>query len=163
VRTVALLLGSNVDPGRHVPLALADLEVLGTVRARSGAWRSPPAGGAVGPDFWNLAVLLQTPLDADALRVALRAIETRHGRVRPAPPLAPRTIDIDVVGENGSAAAAEVKRWAHVAVPLAEIAPAWVDDERGEPVGEIAGRLRAETGIVRLPDPLPTSSRRPGR
>ena len=163
MRTVALLLGSNVDPARHVPRALADLQTLGTVRARSSAWRSAPEGGAVGPDFWNLAVLLETALDAGALKVALRAIETRHGRVRPAPSLAPRTIDIDIVGENGTVAAAEAGRWAHVAVPLAEVAPAWVDDRRGEPVGEIAVRLRADTRIVRLPDPLPSSRPRPGR
>jgi len=152
VRRVALLLGSNVEPERHVPEALAALRPLGDLAACGDAWRSAPAGGAAGPEFWNVAVILETVLDAAALKSALRAVEGRLGRVRPAPALSPRTIDIDVVGADGIVDAGEASRWAHVAVPLADVVPGWVDDARGRTVASLAAGLRAGVRIERVED-----------
>jgi len=155
VRRVALLLGSNLAPERHVPAALAALRPLGRLAACGDAWRSAPAGGAPGPEFWNVAVILETALDPAALKAALRALEGRLGRVRPAPPLSPRTIDIDVVGADGTVDAGEAARWAHVAVPLADVAPGWLDDERGRTVASLAAGLHAGVRIERVGDSPP--------
>ena len=150
MRRVALLLGSNVEPERHVPAAIAALRSLGRLAACGSAWRSAPAGGAVGPDFWNVALILETALDPAALKSSLREVEGLLGRIRPAPPLSPRTIDIDVLGADGVVFTDELARWAHVAVPLAEIAPQWTASPLGATVASVAAGLRAGARIERL-------------
>src|SRR5579884_1312003 len=78
--------------------AVAALGALGAVVARSSVWESAPAGpGAGGPDYLDAVVALATPLDPEPLLDELHAIEARHGRRRPSPPNAPRTLDLDLL------------------------------------------------------------------
>jgi 2-amino-4-hydroxy-6-hydroxymethyldihydropteridine diphosphokinase len=93
---VYLNLGSNIDADHHIATALADL------RAAFGALAiSPPhhsrAVGFEGPDFINVAVGLDTPLNPTELTAWLHALEERHGRRRTVDKWSSRTLDADIV------------------------------------------------------------------
>jgi GTP cyclohydrolase IA len=127
-------IGSNIDPERNVPVALARLGALPSLRIldTSGLYRAK-AVGTRGPDFLNAAVLVETDLEPAALRVELRAVESGLGRVRTADRNAPRTIDLDLVlfeGFSGTVDGAvipdpDLERYGHLAVPAADVAPSW--------------------------------------
>jgi 2-amino-4-hydroxy-6-hydroxymethyldihydropteridine diphosphokinase len=88
--------GSNVEPERHLALAVAELarEFPG---ARSSPWYRNRAEGFDGADFINLVVGFATALPVRAVLERLHAIEARCGRPRDAPRWAPRTMDLDVL------------------------------------------------------------------
>jgi 2-amino-4-hydroxy-6-hydroxymethyldihydropteridine diphosphokinase len=125
-----LSLGSNLDPETHLAAALDEL------RARFGALTvSPayvfPAVGFEGPAFVNLAVGLDSDLNACALDAWLHALEDRHGRRRDVPRYSSRTLDIDIVlfddvvldGPGHLQIPRDELRHAFVLKPLADIAP----------------------------------------
>ena len=56
-----LLLGSNIQPERNLPLAIDQLQKHLTILRISSVWETPPVGSA-GPSFLNAALLVQTPL-----------------------------------------------------------------------------------------------------
>jgi 2-amino-4-hydroxy-6-hydroxymethyldihydropteridine diphosphokinase len=128
-----LSLGSNVEPEKNLRAALDEL------RARFGAVQvSPvykfPAIGFEGPDFLNLAAIVDTDLDAPALNDWLHALEDRHGRQRDVPRFSSRTLDIDIVlfgdavlrGDGHLEVPREDLRHAFVLKPLADVAPEMV-------------------------------------
>ena len=145
--TVLLSLGSNVEPERHLRVALEEL------RARFGALTVSPAyrTAAVGFDgapFINNAVMLQSDDTLVALEAWLHALEDRHGRDRSGPRLSDRTLDVDVVfhgdaalrdGEQVRLPRPELKH-AFVLKPLADIAPDFIDPLSG---CSLAGLWRA--------------------
>jgi len=116
-----LSLGSNVGNTK----ANLDAAVVAIVRlpgtrlvARSSYYRSPPDGPVQDqPDFVNIAVAVETPMDRAALVTACRKIEADLGRNRRREiSWGPRPIDIDILGEP-------LDTRPFVLVPLAEIAP----------------------------------------
>lgn len=126
-----LSLGSNQEPRRHLSAALAELHArFGRLRV-SPAYRFPAVGFS-GPDFVNLAVVIETDLDPQALNDWLHALEDRHGRRRDVPRFSDRTLDIDIVlygervldGSGNLQVPRDELRHAFVLLPLAEIAPA---------------------------------------
>ena len=145
--TVLLSLGSNVEPERHLRVALEEL------RARFGALTVSPAyrTAAVGFDgapFINNAVMLQSDDTLVALEAWLHALEDRHGRDRSGPRLSDRTLDVDVVfhgdavlrdGEQVRLPRPELKH-AFVLKPLVDIAPDFIDPLSG---CSLAGLWRA--------------------
>ena len=151
-----LSLGSNIEPEKYLRAAIAEL------RARFGALIVSPvyrsaAVGFEGPEFLNLAVGLDTDLDAPALDAWLHALEDRHGRRRDQPRYASRTLDVDIVlfgdaiveGPGHLRIPRSELREAFVSVPLADIAPGVRDPESGLTVAEIRARADA-TGLDRL-------------
>ena len=107
-----LLLGSNLDAERNLPLAVEALDGYGQVAAVSRVWESDPVGYAAQPRFLNAAVLLITELDAEQLcSQVIPTIESTLGRVRdPHNKYAPRTIDIDLMSEEENASATSRKK-----------------------------------------------------
>ena len=91
-----LSLGSNLEPERHLRAALGALAATFGPLQVSPAYRTQ-ARGFVGPDFLNLAVVIDTSLAAPALRDWLHALESRLGRDRGAPRLSSHTLDADLV------------------------------------------------------------------
>lgn len=125
-----LSLGSNQESRRHLSAALAELRArFGHLRV-STAYRFPAVGFS-GPDFVNLAAVIETELDPQALNDWLHALEDRHGRRRDVPRFSDRTLDIDIVlyGERVMRGSGNLQlprdelRHAFVLLPLAEIAP----------------------------------------
>ena len=145
--TVLLSLGSNIEPQRHLRLALDELrQAFGEVVV-SPAYRTA-AVGFDGAPFINNAVMLQSDDTLVALEAWLHALEDRHGRDRSGPRLSDRTLDVDVVfhgdavlrdGEQVRLPRPELKH-AFVLKPLADIAPDFIDPLSGR---SLAGLWRA--------------------
>jgi len=148
-----LLLGSNIDAARNLPRAVALLAEAGCVRAVSSVYETAPVGRADQASFLNAAILLETRLGPAELKGAvIRRLEERLGRVRdPADRNAPRTIDADIVLWNKMVGEIlgrpvpdpDILRYAHVAVPLAEIAPDLRHPVNGERLADVARSLAA--------------------
>ncbi|GIV68912.1 2-amino-4-hydroxy-6-hydroxymethyldihydropteridine diphosphokinase [Caldilinea sp.] len=152
---VLITLGSNIDRERNIQRALAELERHPRLRvlAVSPVYVTPALGADGQPsgqaDFANAAVRAETDLEPAALRQALRAIESAMGRVRTQDKFAPRPIDLDLAfygreiieTEGRSLPDPDVLRFAHVAVPLADVAGEWVHPQTGQTLAEIAAAL----------------------
>lgn len=99
---VIIGLGSNIDPGVHIPQALACLRQAFVILGETPVLRTKPVGYTEQADFWNTAALIETALDADALRAWLKETETCLGRVRSPNKFGPRTIDLDILVWDGA-------------------------------------------------------------
>lgn len=146
---VIIAAGSNVDRERCMPEAVRRLRRHPdiTVRKVSTCYDSDPIGGPTdAPPFFNAAVLATTQLGPEALRDTLRSIESDLGRVRSVDKNAPRTIDLDIAYygdlveefDDWSIPDPNVLTQAHVAVPIAEVAPRWTHPVTGDSVVDIA-------------------------
>ncbi len=151
---VAVGLGSNIRPAQHLPLALQALQARTRVVALSSVWQTPPVG-TQGPNFYNAVAVLTVPFPARHLKnTILQPIEAALGRRRGPDPNAPRPIDLDLLVEGHRVLDADVWRYAHWAVPLAEVMPGLQHPQTGEPLAAIAHRLAKNAAIrqVALPD-----------
>ncbi len=130
---VYLSLGSNEEPQRYLPAAIAALrERFGDIVV-SPAYRSKSVGFD-GADFVNLAVGLDTELSPEALNDWLHALEDRHGRRRDVPRYADRTLDIDIVLYD----ALVIEGTGHLQIPRNELQHAFVL----RPIADIAPQVR---------------------
>ena len=142
-----LSLGSNMEPENNLPQAVALLNQFGRVKAASSVWQTAAVGFTAQPDFLNAAVLLETPLSAETLRLqAITQIENALGRVRTENKNGPRPIDIDIMLFNHDVFKLgrrripdpELLERSFVAIPMAEIAPEYVHPEVNTTLEEIA-------------------------
>ena len=153
-----LSLGSNIDPAVHLRSAIAELRARFGHLAVSPVYRSA-AVGFDGPEFLNLAVGLDTDLDAPALDAWLHALEDRHGRRRDVPRYASRTLDIDIVlfdesivdGPGHLKIPRPELTEAFVLQPLADIAPDVRDPVSGRTVAEIRRSQPPAPPLERVP------------
>jgi len=149
---VAIALGSNVgDRDAHLEFAAGRLFALLGHPQRSRWHDTAPIGVPSGqPRYLNGVVVGETALPARALLDHLLAIEQERGRTRPSP-MAPRTLDLDlilfgsdVICEPGLVVPhPRFRERLFVLEPLAEIAPAWIDPETGQPISVLLQRARA--------------------
>lgn len=159
--TAYISLGSNIDPLNNLHRAVDLLGQRTTLRAVSHAYRTPPQGFTEQPDFLNAAVKVTTDLDILTLKHdVLDWIERELKRVRdPNNKNAPRTIDLDIslwnedVLEYGDkpwrVPDPDIPRFAHVALPLAEIAPDTIHPTEHMSLATIAARF-ADTHFDQL-------------
>lgn len=157
IQSILISLGSNVEPGENLERAVEKLankvEIVSVSRVfRSAAFGAPDAG-----DFLNAAVEVRSTLPPAELKYSvLRRVEAELGRVRSADRNAPRTIDLDIalygdeVIENEALALAipdpQIRTAAHVAIPLADLAPERRCPPAGSSLSELARPLAvAET------------------
>lgn len=93
---VYVAVGSNVEPERHLGLAVRELD-----RHFPGVGFSPwyrnRAVGFEGDDFINFVAGFPTDLPVEEVVARLQFIEALCGRTREAPRWAPRTMDLDVL------------------------------------------------------------------
>lgn len=159
-----LTLGSNIAPEANLPRAIRELDALLGVEAVSHAYEAEPVGAPGTPAFLNAAVRIRTALPPARLRdEVLRPLERRLGRVRTADPNAPRTIDIDIALvedltiDDPEAALTlpdpEIPHRAHLALPLAELAPDLAPRAFGASLEDLAGPHRDAPGIRRRREP----------
>jgi len=156
---VLITLGSNIAPEHNLPRAVTMLRQNYhlRVRALSRVYESAPvsATGAVAldqPPFLNAAALLDSDGYYSPLALkfhVLRFIELLLGRRRSADKFAPRPIDLDLAlyGDcvmntpHLTLPDPDIVTRAHVAVPLADVAPDWPHPITGQPLAEIAAAL----------------------
>ena len=148
----AIALGANLGDCRAtLEGALAALDASPGVRllARSRWYRSAPIGPPQ-PDYVNGCALLAVALGPEALLERLLATERRFGRTR-GERWGPRSLDLDLLlmGDRRlntprlTLPHPRLRERAFVLVPLAEIAPAWIDPISGRSVAELAAALPA--------------------
>lgn len=154
---VFVALGSNIDKERNLPAAVRLLAELDKLVAVSSVYETIPIGPRdelKWPRFWNAAVLMETSLGAGAFRKEV-LLETERAlkRKRTTDRFAPRTIDADMVLFNQEVfdldpehhiPDPDLLRYAHVAIPIAEIQPELNHPETGERISDIAMRLLQE-------------------
>ena len=157
---VFVALGSNIDGERNLREAVRRLALGCRVVAVSPVYETAPVGKTDQANFLNAAVLIETDLTVVELKEqVLQVIEKELGRVRTADKNAPRTIDLDIalfgdqVLDHGARQIPdpELLRYAHIAVPLADLAPTRRHQEDGRTLIEIAQSL-ATDGLARRPD-----------
>lgn len=157
---VFVALGSNIDSEHNLREAVRRLASYCRLVAVSPAYETAPVGDTEQSNFLNAAALIETDLTAAELKTrVLRVIEQELGRVRTENKNAPRTIDLDIAlfGDqdlnSGSQACCDpdIFEYAHIAVPLAGIAPQVRHPTTGQTLQEIAQSLPA-SGLVLRPD-----------
>ncbi len=138
-------LGSNVAPATHVPRAIGLLrDVFGDLRL-STFYHTRPLGDPRQSPYVNGVISARTSLSLAAVRAALRAIETRCGRVRgpgARPTLA--TLDLDLLAAGDHVLAEErlpspdLLERDFCLIPAAELLPDWVHPVLGKTLRTLA-------------------------
>lgn len=145
-----LSIGSNIEPRKNVVSAVMLLRRYTTLLAASTVYRSAPQGFAEQAPFLNMAAKAHTLRSPAQFKTeVIDRIESDLNRVRdPRNKNAPRTIDLDISLWNDEAIeygdkpwivpAEDITRFAHVAAPLAELAPDYTHPTLGVTLCEIA-------------------------
>lgn len=156
---VYIAAGSNVEPEKNLPAGIHLLKTWFNVIAVSPLYESRPVdGGPDDPPFLNAVMYLETYVFLDLFRKRLRMIERRMGRVRydaEGNKSKAVTFDLDVLLFNDEINRSvyeplphpAVLKYAHVVVPLADIAPDKRHPLTGETFAEIAARFRDTPGL----------------
>jgi len=167
MHTMFVGVGSNLgDRQANILQALQKLRAFGTIEAVSSYYDTPPAAGAAGPAFLNIAAKLETNLEPEAFERAARSVEIAVGRQR-AQHLAARPIDIDIlyvddiVRDFGRFAVPHpyLSSRAFNLVPLAEIAGDFLDPRTKLTVSAMAAASE-RAGIARKTRTLSFSANR---
>ena len=155
---VLITLGSNIDPQTNLPRAVFILRQNHhmLVRGVSRVYESAPVNtaGEIAPDqpdFLNAAVLIETDYYSPfSLKYnVLRFVEKCLGRARSADQFAPRPLDLDIAlyadrvidDPHLTVPDPDILTRAHVALPLADIAPEWIHPVNGQTLAQIAARF----------------------
>ncbi len=154
----AIALGSNMGNSRAI-LSSA-LETLAqtpgiTLQARS-SWYQTQAVGPPQPDYINGCALLHVQIPPQLLLERLLLIEDQFGRVRSLR-WGPRSLDLDILLYNDLILDTPTLVLPHprmgerafVLIPLAEIAPNWVEPVSGKVIAELAQAVDC-SGVRRL-------------
>ena len=148
-------LGSNIKPEANVAAALGLLRRYTTVLAVSPVYRSPPQGFREQDPFLNLAAKVHTWRSPAQFKIeVINRIEAELGRLRDRQDKnAPRTIDLDISlwndevleygGKPWRIPDDDIARFAHVAIPLADLAPEYAHPTEGKTLREIAAAFDA--------------------
>ncbi|MGE3164403.1 MAG: 2-amino-4-hydroxy-6-hydroxymethyldihydropteridine diphosphokinase [Planctomycetota bacterium] len=162
-----ILLGSNIDPARHLRRARERIECDLVLERWSRVYESDAVGAPGAPRFQNQAGLVRTPFDARTLKEYCRALEAALGRRRTADPNAARTIDIDVLLglDDRDQVRLDVPRdphlntHHHVCIPAAEILGELRIPGADATLAECSARLGSPpAGFVEVDGEQPTSS-----
>lgn len=141
-----LLLGSNIQPEKNIPLAVNLLHKQLTILQSSSVWESKTVGYDAANSL-NAALLVLTSLEAESLKEQiLNPLEAQLGRVRTSDKNAPRTIDLDILVFDQQLMDSNLWQSAFRAVPLAEVLPDF-QSETGEHLKDAAFRLAHTTAI----------------
>ena len=97
----ALELGSNIDPEINIKKAIDILDAEFEILRRSEFIFTEPVGMKNSPEFLNGAVLIETKLGYDELKIKLKSIEFSAGRTDSQSGSKNRIIDIDIIAWNG--------------------------------------------------------------
>lgn len=139
-----VLLGSNIQPEKHIPQAVDILKKMVDVISVSNVWETS-AVGSRGPNFLNCAVTIQTDLSKDRLKTEVFSkIENLLNRIRTEDKNAPRTIDVDPVIWDGVIEDQRLFKEPFLAFPLNDLIPEMIDPDTGMQLCEQVRKLKKE-------------------
>ncbi|MGM3306599.1 2-amino-4-hydroxy-6-hydroxymethyldihydropteridine diphosphokinase [Anabaena sp. WFMT] len=142
----AIALGSNMgDPQKILDATLETLaQTPGIIVEAKSSWYRTKAIGPPQPDYLNGCAILQVEMLPQTLLATLLAIEQKFGRVRQQH-WGPRTLDLDLLlydnlilnQPNLQIPHPGMHKRAFVLVPLAEIAPNWIEPVSGRVIQDL--------------------------
>ncbi len=145
-------LGTNLgNKEENLKHAIEEIKKVAEVLLCSPVYETEPIGLANQPLFYNQVLEIRTPLNPEALLVALKDIEKKLGRV-PTIRNGPRTIDCDILYYEKRIVETETLVIPHpraaerafVLVPLANIAPEFLDPVQKKKIRELVKELPEE-------------------
>jgi 2-amino-4-hydroxy-6-hydroxymethyldihydropteridine diphosphokinase len=157
----AIALGSNLGDS-HATLTAALQQLAETpgikVKARS-SWYQTAAVGPPQPDYLNGCAVLAVKHEPLALLEILLRVENQFGRVR-RERWGPRTLDLDLLLYDDLILTTPTLELPHprmgerafVLVPLAEIAPDWIEPVSGDAIADLVKTVDC-TGVHQLLSP----------
>ncbi|NLF76550.1 MAG: 2-amino-4-hydroxy-6-hydroxymethyldihydropteridine diphosphokinase [Chloroflexi bacterium] len=168
---VFITLGSNIDPHQNLRRAVQMIGQKFPIQAASRVYETAPIDAAGNVDgsqaaFLNAAVLITTDKPPAEIKYKiLRFLETMLGRVRTADKFAARTIDLDLALYGDRVIDSprlvlpdpDILTRAHVALPLADLAPDFRHPVTGQTLAAIAASFAGAGGIT-VRDDLPLLS-----
>ena len=138
--SAAIALGSNMGDSQEIlAAAIATLDKTpGIILKANSHWYQTKAVGPPQPDYLNGCATIKTSMLPQVLLETLLAIEQKFGRVRQER-WGPRTLDLDLLLYDDlimdtptlQIPHPRMRERAFVLVPLAEIAPDWVEPVSG--------------------------------
>jgi len=154
----AIALGSNLGDSRTIlENALKILaQTPGITLQECSSWYQTVAVGPPQPDYLNGCALLEVQLMPQELLETLLRIEAQFGRIRQERNGA-RTLDLDLLlfddliveSDNLQLPHPRMGERAFVLVPLAEIAPNWVEPVSGKAIAQLLQKVDC-SGVRRL-------------
>lgn len=154
----AIAFGSNL--GNSLVTIKAALEILAqtsdlTLETTSSWYQTLPIGPPQ-PDYINGCAILETSLNPLKLLEILLGIEAKFGRIRHEPN-GPRTLDLDILlfddlileSPKLQIPHPRMNQRAFVLVPLAEIAPNWIEPVSGKAIAQLVQQVDC-SGVYRL-------------
>jgi 2-amino-4-hydroxy-6-hydroxymethyldihydropteridine diphosphokinase len=145
---VYIAAGSNIEPERHLAMAVAELERQ-FPGVRCSPWYRNRAVGFEGEDFINFVAGFTTALPVGEVLQRLHAIEEHCGRPREAPRWAPRSMDLDVLLYDDlicqephlKLPRPDLLKRAYMLGPLAALAPDLIHPTEKQTIGELWSRF----------------------
>ena len=98
---VVVGLGSNINPEKNIKLAIKEIDCHHIIISESEIIETEPVGFLDQDNFLNGALLVETKFGMDKLKLWLKEVENKLGRIRTTNKNGPRTIDLDIVVWNG--------------------------------------------------------------
>ena len=156
-------MGSNIEPRVNIARA-ATLLLESFPQARfSRVFETEPVGAPDAPWFLNAAALISTDLSPLDLKYqVLRPLESSLGRRRSSDRNAPRSIDLDIAmcgdlvlkvkAEGLEIPDPQILSAAHIALPLADLAPELLHPITGQSLREIAAGLTGGPSVKPVVD-----------
>lgn len=154
----AIALGSNL--GDSLATLKGALEILdnspGIAVQSISSWYQTAPLGPPQPDYINACAILEVQLEPQTLLETLQAIELKFGRVR-RERCGPRTIDLDLLlfedlilkSPTLELPHPRMRERAFVLVPLAEIAPHWIDPVTEKAIAQLLENIDP-TGVKKI-------------
>ena len=157
----AIALGGNLGNSYHIfQRALDRLSQAPDLSVETvSSWYRTRAIGPPQPDYLNGCAIVRTGLEPLSLLQVLLAIERQLGRVR-RERWGPRTLDLDFLlyGEEIidlpqlQVPHPRARERAFVLVPLAEIAPDWIEPRSGRAIADLAANIdRSGVWLAEMP------------
>jgi 2-amino-4-hydroxy-6-hydroxymethyldihydropteridine diphosphokinase len=148
VARVYVSIGSNIERATNVRAAVAALRRHFGLLQISRVYENRPIGFE-GENFYNLVTGFDTDEPPERVAAILHGIEQAQGRVRGPVKFAPRTLDLDLLlygdlvrdDETLRLPRDEIREYACVLGPLAELAPDARHPETGETFAQMWGRF----------------------
>ncbi|MBU7583768.1 MAG: 2-amino-4-hydroxy-6-hydroxymethyldihydropteridine diphosphokinase [Nostoc sp. TH1S01] len=143
---IAVALGSNLGDSQTIlAAAIAQLSAIPKIQLEAtSSWYRTKAVGPPQPDYINGCVIMQVDMTPQLLLETLLATEQQFGRVRQER-WGPRSLDLDLLlydqvildTPNLQIPHPRMRERAFVLVPLAEIAPDWIEPVSGYTIKQL--------------------------